>query len=253
VVVVVSDLSTAESSFRSLGFVVKPGHRHANGLRNAHIKFADGSALELMSIDGHVTDEVAAGYAEFLRSGEGAAFAAVEADLDRVAAAATALGVGWEISSAGAYSWLTLADSTPVFFIAWSQRPLDPDSLTTQLDDASGISSVRLAATPEFECLLAELGAQPCPAAGGPESVAVAGNPGRSRQRIETIDGSSARFSIREVTLRGSADARARGLDPERTHGVRIVIAPPTPFSAGEEPGSVAGSTDSDCRARDGG
>lgn len=225
VVLAVSDLPTAEADFRELGFVLKPGHRHDNGLRNAHIKFPDGSALELMAIEGTAFDDVAEGYEEFLRGGDGAAFVAIEGDLPRIAAAATDVGLSWEISSTGSYSWLTLADSTPVFFIQWDRRPVDPDSMTVQVDGVSGISSVRLASTPGFGRLLATLGVPPCPTGDRPE-IGVAERLARSGdQRIRITLESDARFRVQQVTLHGSGRTGVRQLDPDRTHGVRIRIA----------------------------
>lgn len=225
VVIVVSHLPTAEADFRELGFFLKAGRRHENGLRNAHIKFRDGSALELMTIEGRSGDRVAAEYEEFLANGEGAAFLAIEADLGAVTAAAQALDLAWETSSAGPYSWVTLADSTPVFFIEWSRRPIDPDSLLAQVDDVSGISSVRLAATEQFGRLLSGLGAVRCPEDSTPDSPAAI--TGRPVPTIQLLDRSEARFEIRRVTLTGGRCTGARGLDPTRTHGVEIVIIPP--------------------------
>jgi len=224
VVVAVSGLPAAEADFRSLGFVLKPGRRHENGLRNAHIKFPDGSGLELMTVEGRATDRVASEYAGFLAGGEGAAFVAIEADLGKVEAAAEALGLGWQTHAAGSYSWLTLADSTPAFFIDWSRRPSDPDSLTAHSIDVSGISSVRLTATAGFGRLLGDLGAAACPTGSGLNSPgAVAGRP---IQTIQLLDRSAARFEVRAVTLEGGPCEGARTLDSKRTHGVEIVIAP---------------------------
>ena len=225
VVVAVSHLPTAEADFLELGFRLKPGRRHGNGLRNSHIKFRDGSALELMTIEGRATDPVADRYEAFLANGEGAAFVAIEADLEIVAAAAEAVGMDWQTSSAGPYSWVTLADSTPVFFIQWSSRPLDPDRLTAQVDEVTGISSVRLTATEEFERLLNGLGATRCPAGGRPDSPGAA--TAQPVQTIQFLDRLDTRFEIREVTLAGGRCMGARRLDPTRTHRVAIVIAPP--------------------------
>ena len=225
VVVAVSQLRPAEKDFRELGFLLKSGRRHENGLRNAHIKFRDGSALELMTIEGRATGRVAGEYEAFLASGEGAAFVAIEADLGKVAAMAETLGLDWRTSSAGPYSWVTVADSTPAFFIHWSKRPLDPDSLTDHVADVSGISSVRLTATDGFGRLLNGLGATRCPAGDSPSSAGVV--TARPVQTIQLLDRLGTRFEIREVTLDGGRCTGARGLDPTRTHGVKIIITPP--------------------------
>ena len=41
--VAVRDLEAAAADYRRLGFVLKPGRPHANGIRNVHAKFADGT------------------------------------------------------------------------------------------------------------------------------------------------------------------------------------------------------------------
>lgn len=42
VIVAVNDLEVAARSYRQLGFALKPGRPHANGIENQHVKFADG-------------------------------------------------------------------------------------------------------------------------------------------------------------------------------------------------------------------
>jgi hypothetical protein len=43
------DLEQSQAYFEALGFVLKPGRPHANGLRNAHAKFPDGTEIELIT------------------------------------------------------------------------------------------------------------------------------------------------------------------------------------------------------------
>lgn len=84
--VAVRDLDQAVKDFQALGFAIKPGRAHANGLRNSHIKFADGAGLELISPT-DARDELSAFYVNHLRQGEGPAFVAFHArDLERVEA-----------------------------------------------------------------------------------------------------------------------------------------------------------------------
>jgi len=69
----VRDLPAAVAQFRSLGFTIKPGRPHQNGIENASIKFADGSYVELITAhDG--SDPLARRYQEFLKTGEGASY-----------------------------------------------------------------------------------------------------------------------------------------------------------------------------------
>jgi len=47
--VVVADLERAQADFRAMGFAIKPGRPHADGIRNAHVKFRDGTEIELIT------------------------------------------------------------------------------------------------------------------------------------------------------------------------------------------------------------
>ena len=48
--VVVRDLERAAATYRPLGFSLKPGRPHANGIRNVHVRFPDGSGVELLTV-----------------------------------------------------------------------------------------------------------------------------------------------------------------------------------------------------------
>ena len=47
--IVVADLEKAQADFRAMGFAIKAGRFHADGIRNAHVKFQDGTELELIT------------------------------------------------------------------------------------------------------------------------------------------------------------------------------------------------------------
>src|SRR5476651_2867780 len=67
--VVVRDLEQAKADFEALGFVLKPGQPHANGLRNLHAKFPDGTEIELITAT-TASDSLSAEYLEWQRVGE---------------------------------------------------------------------------------------------------------------------------------------------------------------------------------------
>jgi catechol 2,3-dioxygenase-like lactoylglutathione lyase family enzyme len=69
--VVVKDLDRAKQDFMKLGFTLKPGRPHDNGLRNAHVKFADGTEIELITPT-EASDELSTQYVDWLREGDGA-------------------------------------------------------------------------------------------------------------------------------------------------------------------------------------
>ena len=65
-----ANLDTAAAAFRARGFRIKTGRLHANNLLNRHIKFRDGSSLELMTLAGPPHDDMARDYATLLDQGE---------------------------------------------------------------------------------------------------------------------------------------------------------------------------------------
>ena len=67
VIAVVADLDSTVIAFEELGFTVKKGRLHDNGLLNAHIKFKNNTSFELMSIKGEPTRELAREYTELLK------------------------------------------------------------------------------------------------------------------------------------------------------------------------------------------
>ncbi len=82
--VAVTDLDAASSLYVRLGFVLKPGRPHADGIANRHAKFADGTEIELITARQPV-DALSAGYVDFLHHGDGPAFVALYApDLQRL-------------------------------------------------------------------------------------------------------------------------------------------------------------------------
>ena len=61
---------------RRLGFALKPGRPHANGIRNLHAKFPDGTELELITA-AKATDDLTHTYVAHLEKGDGPAFLAL--------------------------------------------------------------------------------------------------------------------------------------------------------------------------------
>ncbi len=71
----VADLEGATQRYRRLGFALKPGRPHENGIRNQHVKFPDGTEIELISAPA-ARDSLTAAYRRHLAAGDGPAFVA---------------------------------------------------------------------------------------------------------------------------------------------------------------------------------
>jgi hypothetical protein len=74
--IAVNDLDQAAERFRALGFALKPGRPHPNGIRNQHAKFPDGTELELITAPA-ARDALTSTYRRHLASGDGPAFLAL--------------------------------------------------------------------------------------------------------------------------------------------------------------------------------
>lgn len=73
--IAVADLAAASDRFRALGFALKPGVPHANGIQNQHAKFPDGTELELITAP-EARDSLTTKYRLLLAEGDGPAFLA---------------------------------------------------------------------------------------------------------------------------------------------------------------------------------
>jgi len=73
--IAVHDLARAADDYRALGFALKPGRPHDNGIQNQHVKFTDGTELELITAP-ESRDALTKTYRRHLKQGDGPAFLA---------------------------------------------------------------------------------------------------------------------------------------------------------------------------------
>jgi catechol 2,3-dioxygenase-like lactoylglutathione lyase family enzyme len=142
--IAVSDLEAAETFFRdALGFSIKPGRAHENTIDNRHIKFGDGSALELITAAQPV-DELAQWYLNFLEHGNGAAFLSLTGGaITDVATALAAAGYDYRLTAGESVSTLAAAPGDSLynlFFVEIHDRA--PDS-PEHLDHANHATRLR--------------------------------------------------------------------------------------------------------------
>jgi hypothetical protein len=74
--IAVRDLDHAAADYRSLGFALKPGRPHDNGITNHHVKFPDGTELELITAP-EARDALTVTYVKQIAAGDGPAFLAL--------------------------------------------------------------------------------------------------------------------------------------------------------------------------------
>jgi len=251
--VAVRDLDAAVADFRALGFSFKPGRPHPNGILNQHLKFRDGTEVELITATGP-RDTLARDYVEFLRGGEGGAFAALEGAPDSVFAALEGVTPGVRAGGGGYARWVDWRYGDPLrylFIIRLDSRPVDLPEQVTHANTAIRLHAIwlRRADTGPERRLLARLGGRVCPSA-----VALpAGRAAEVRLRTGSVylvaDGTAeTRRAVAGVTLevtdvraarramrlpasvaREGRDARGRWLrvPPERAHGIWLELLQP--------------------------
>ena len=155
VVVAVSNLDSASLGFRNLGFTQKEGRLHTNGLLNRHIKFLDGTELELMTVIGEPKDEMAKGYYNFLESGEGGAFIAFQAKLVHVLEASSTIDVSAIFQEIGGFRYVTFSDQglENIFFIEYEHLIQDSNNLLKHENGVIGIDEVWIEASSKLRRL----------------------------------------------------------------------------------------------------
>ena len=233
IVVAVGDLGAAVAAYRQLGFAIKPGRPHANGLRNAHVKFPDGTELELMTVE-TPGDSLAAEYRRHIAGGDGPAFVAFYApDPDRLVSLLTA--AGHDCRREG--DTVSFPAGDPLRYLFFGGRNPSPTDLPAHFDHANGADSligVWLAADDlsAEEALLAELGPRPTGVRLLPGSGQLV--PGR-RIVGATIRTTDLTRLARVIESNGIAvpDPADEGhgafldLPPELTHGIRLRFQEP--------------------------
>lgn len=120
----VADLEAAAERFKQLGFALKPGRPHANGIRNQHVKFKDGTEIELITTPTAI-DALTAEYRQHLDDGDGAVFLGLFVPNRRVVAGILEAH-GWRINHQS--GMLTFPENTPLrqlFFAGRNQSPSD--------------------------------------------------------------------------------------------------------------------------------
>jgi hypothetical protein len=156
--VAVRDLDQACATFRALGFAIKPGRPHPNGIRNAHVKYPDGSGIELITA-GAAVDGLTTRYVQLIAQGDGPAFLALRArDTDRLVAALRSRG--FPFSRAGDLTELRQPGLEWLFVVRDNRSPTDRPEHFDHRNGATALRSVWVAtdAGAELERFLVHLG-----------------------------------------------------------------------------------------------
>ena len=165
IIIVVPDLDSAAAPLARLGFRFKPGRLHSSNLINRHIKFRDGTGIELMSLAGPPKDSMAMRYRALLDRGPGGAYVALRTDsLELVALAAHRLGLETRRTSLGPWQFLGFpgpSDASAVFFVAGGAAASDPDSVLAHPNGALSLEEAWVEGGPLLDSLMSAVGGMP--------------------------------------------------------------------------------------------
>jgi len=157
--VAVNDLDKAAADFERLGFVIKPGRAHDDGISNRHVKFPNGGGIELITAH-DPTDDLARQYADWLKGGDGPSLWSLYGpDLPALAHALTA--AGYQATNQGDVVSAPAAEATiRLFFADRLRSPTDGPNYWAHPNTAYKLAAVWLAADPGKMRLLLKLGAR---------------------------------------------------------------------------------------------
>ncbi|WP_430389957.1 VOC family protein [Dyella sp. 20L07] len=159
--VAVRDLASAEKDFQRLGFTLKPGRIHSDGIQNAHVKFEDGTEIELITACKGI-DSLTKSYLDHLKNGEGPAFVALYApNMSVLESRLKASSLPYEAED-GLISFPAGSTTSEIFFAGLNHSPTDKPAYFEHANGADGVIAVWLAGTDlaEETALLSKLGAK---------------------------------------------------------------------------------------------
>jgi hypothetical protein len=141
----VNDLAQAKQDFKALGFTIKPGRLHANSIENAHVKFHDGTSLELITVS-EPRDELAESYIEIMAEGDGPAYLCLGMD-DPGQTEKLLFDFEPTVTKGSYYQWITFPRESPLsylFFMKYADPPVDKKEHLHHQNGVLGIKTLTL-------------------------------------------------------------------------------------------------------------
>ena len=142
--IIVKDLKSAERKLLKQGFTIKPGYKHKNGITNSHIKFADSTALEIISIS-KPSDEISRSYQKFLEDDEGGTFLSFRInDFNSVKSVLEKNKIEFKILSTKVFNYIIFSkpELQHIFFIYYKNELKDESLFTTHLNNSLSIAEI---------------------------------------------------------------------------------------------------------------
>lgn len=158
VILVDTDLNKKCNDFNEMGFSIKQGRSHENGLINAHIKFKNNSSLELMSLEGDPKDEVAKDYESLINKGvKGAYLALTGPTRSRIETLLKNLNLQYRVTAGNLWTYISFPKHSGfehIFFIIYHFDQKKPENLAAHLNGFDKIQNVTIEGSPSLITLL---------------------------------------------------------------------------------------------------
>ncbi len=144
VIVVVSDIEAAKKAYSTLGFSIKEGRLHENGLLNAHIKFVNGTSFELMTIHNATADALAKQYQSLLDKGEGGVYLALTGHQhDSLKVLFTEMEIEFTETKGKLWSYLAFPTDSYLAHLFFIDYYFDTNNLNDPTDHLNGLNSIQ--------------------------------------------------------------------------------------------------------------
>jgi len=164
IISVFPDLDKTIRDYENIGFSVKKGFLHKNGLLNAHIKFSNNSYYELMSVQGEPKDTLAKFYKANIKNGGGLFLAISGISTKKMESILTQLNQDFEVSRTNNWSYITFpenSDLAHIFFIEYHPKLKGDLKLPTHKNGVHKINHIVIEGNDSVAAFFKKLGLKP--------------------------------------------------------------------------------------------
>jgi hypothetical protein len=260
--IAVADLDKASADYARLGFALKEGRPHPDGIRNRHVKFRDGTEIELITAP-EATDALTAHYRQLIEAGDGPAFLSLDVEPPALAVERVKRAGLPASTNGGQVDFPFESPLGYVFFAGLNQSPTDRPEHFAHANAATSLVGVTLAAENldperalfrafgllESSCAVADSAVErPSTGSGRTERCVVLHDGGVVRLRHDAARGGRriAALEVRvaeagtvmrvlesaHVPFRAEPSAARLTVEGEITHGVALTFATGAPHDA---------------------
>lgn len=147
VTIAVKNLEAAGDYFKSLGFTLKQGHLHPNSINNLHIKFKDGTEVELITAS-DPKDALAKEYLDLINQGNAGAFVALNStEFDEISSILTEHLFPHNTSSNAVTGNITFPRNIPIrtfWFVDYLNPFVEQEKFVSHKNMVTGLEAIWL-------------------------------------------------------------------------------------------------------------